>query len=414
MQLEVVNIDDVYPNENNPRKKFEDIPQLAASFDLNKERPGEPFIPPILVRDGGIYHIVDGERRYRAMRYRKASKFTANVCDDMDEANALVAAMATDDKQPLTEIEKSRGVQQMLLLGVDPTSVDKATKGKGQAKRINHAMIVVDDAAEDMTIDRLLAIDEFADDKAAVEELTNCQEKDWQNIAKRLRMQKKRKLEYAALRKEIEKRGWTLVDQKPEGYTYRTYVEKDQIDFIAENYQKALADGAVFMPHDYDFERKAYAEMFVPATEDEEDPEEAKRRREKDEIIAQLDLAEKNRSEWVSNRIKSNDPIPNLTKTITKNMLEDYRILDGFGFKEDEPLCRIAKAIGYDNLPHLSRIWATEILNGTCTTQGQYENFRRYFNPVLDFLNDGYDPCNWEKELYNKCAQVKAPENEEM
>lgn len=132
----------------------------------------------------------------------------------MDEANALVAAMATDDKQPLTEIEKSRGVQQMLLLGVDPTSVDKATKGKGQAKRINHAMIVVDDAAEDMTIDRLLAIDEFADDKAAVEELTNCQEKDWQNIAKRLRMQKKRKLEYAALRKEIEKRGWTLVDQK--------------------------------------------------------------------------------------------------------------------------------------------------------------------------------------------------------
>ena len=54
MQLEVVNIDDVYPNENNPRKKFEDIPQLAASFDLNQERPGEPFIPPILVRDGGI------------------------------------------------------------------------------------------------------------------------------------------------------------------------------------------------------------------------------------------------------------------------------------------------------------------------------------------------------------------------
>lgn len=38
MQLEVVNIDDVYPNENNPRKKFEDIPQLAASFDLNQER----------------------------------------------------------------------------------------------------------------------------------------------------------------------------------------------------------------------------------------------------------------------------------------------------------------------------------------------------------------------------------------
>lgn len=413
MNLEVVNIDDVYPNENNPRKKFEGIPELAASFDLNQERPGEPFIPPILVRDCGIYHIVDGERRYRAMRYRKASKFTANVCDDMDEANALVAAMATDDKQPLTEIEKSRGVQQMLLLGVDPTSVDKATKGKGQAKRINHAMIVVDDAAEDMTIDRLLAIDEFADDKAAVEELTNCQEKDWQNIAKRLRMQKKRKLEYAALRKDIEKRGWTLADQKPEGYKYCIYVEKEQLDFVEEHYQKGLADGAVFVLHDWDFERKAYAEMFVPAT-DNEDPEEAKRRRELDEIRAQLGHAYENCREWVMDRIKDDDPIPNLTKTIKKGLFGRYRILDDSGFKEDEPLCRIAKAIGYLDLPHLNGNWATEVMNGACTTQGQYESFRRYLDPVLDCLNDGYEPCNWEKELYDKCAQVKAPENEEM
>ena len=80
MNLEVVNIDDVYPNENNPRKNFEGIKELAESFDLNQERPGEPFIPPILVRDGGIYHIVDGERRYRAMKQRKLAKFTANVC----------------------------------------------------------------------------------------------------------------------------------------------------------------------------------------------------------------------------------------------------------------------------------------------------------------------------------------------
>lgn len=43
MQLEVVNIEDVYPDENNPRKKFEGIDELAESFDLKKERPGEPF-----------------------------------------------------------------------------------------------------------------------------------------------------------------------------------------------------------------------------------------------------------------------------------------------------------------------------------------------------------------------------------
>lgn len=412
MNLEVVSIDDVYPNENNPRKKFEGIKELAASFDLNKERPGEPFIPPILVRDGGIYHIVDGERRYRAMQSRKLAKFTANVCEDFDEANALVAAMATDDKQPLSDIEKSRGVQQMLLLGVDPASVDKATKGKNRAKRVNHAMILVDDAAEDMSLDRLLAIDEFADDKHAVKALTNCTEKEWQKIADHLRTKKKRQLEYSVLRKEIKKRGWKIVGHQPEGYKYRTYVERNQLDFVEENYQKALANGAVFVLHEQDMERKAYAEMFVPIKENE-DPEEAKRNQELDEIRAQLNQAAENRNEWIVSKIKNNDPCPNVEKQLYKAIFQSFQ-LNEFEINEHEPLCMVAKAIGYLNLPKLNGMWGTEIYNGKCTSQGQYENFRSYFEPVLSCIVDGYEPCNWEKELYDKCAQVKAPESKEM
>lgn len=412
MNLEVVNIDDVYPNENNPRKNFEGIKELAESFDLNQERPGEPFIPPILVRDGGIYHIVDGERRYRAMQSRKLTKFTANVCEDFDEANALVAAMATDDKQPLSDIEKSRGVQQMLLLGVDPKSVDKATRSKGKAIRVNHAMLLVDDAAEDMSLDRLLAIDEFADDKQAVERLTNCTEKEWPKIADELRTQKKRKLEYSVLRKEIKKRGWKIVGHQPGGYKYRTYVERNQLDFVEENYQKALANGAVFVLHEQDMERKAYAEMFVPIKENE-DPEEAKRNQELDEIRAQLDHAAENRKEWIKEKIKNNDPCPNVEKQLYKAIFQSFQ-LNEFEINEHKPLCMVAKAIGYLNLPKLNGMWVTEIYNGKCTSQGQYENFRSYFEPVLSCIVDGYEPCNWEKELYDKCAQVKAPESKEM
>lgn len=412
MNLEVVNIDDVYPNENNPRKNFEGIKELAESFDLNQERPGEPFIPPILVRDGGIYHIVDGERRYRAMKQRKLAKFTANVCEDFDEANALVAAMATDDKQPLSDIEKSRGVQQMLLLGVDPASVDKATRTKGKAKRVNHAMVLVDDAAEDMSLDRLLAIDEFADDKQAVERLTNCTEKEWPKIADELRTKKKRKLEYSVLRKEIKKRGWKIVGHQPEGYKYRTYVERNQLDFVEENYQKALANGAVFVLHEQDMERKAYAEMFVPIKENE-DPAEAKHKQELDEIRAQLDHAAENRKEWIVGKIKNNDPCPNVEKQLYKAIFQSFQ-LNEFEINEHEPLCMVAKAIGYLNLPKLNGMWVTEIYNGKCTSQGQYENFRSYFEPVLSYIVDGYEPCNWEKELYDKCVQVKAPESKEM
>ena len=163
MKLEVVKTADVYADENNPREKFEGIDEMAASFDLNNERPGEPFTPPIVVRDGGIYRIVDGERRFRALKKRKAKTFHANVCEDMDEALAMVAMVATDDKQPLTAAEKSKGVQMMLLLGVDPVEVDKGARlKKGTGRRIKRALDAVGDetAAEDMSLDWLLAIEE--------------------------------------------------------------------------------------------------------------------------------------------------------------------------------------------------------------------------------------------------------------
>lgn len=178
MELAVVRTEDVYPDESNPRQDFGDIDALAESFDLNPERPGEPFTPPLLVRDGGIYRIVDGERRYRALVKRGTESFTANVCETLDEADVVMAMLATDDKLKLTELELSRGAQRMLMLGVDPAKVDKTVRRKGAAK-VKRAMAVVDEAALGMSFDRLLAIDEFADDPDAVEALKNCDEKDW-------------------------------------------------------------------------------------------------------------------------------------------------------------------------------------------------------------------------------------------
>lgn len=222
MQLLEVNIDDVYPDENNPRKKFEGIDELAASFDLNVERPGEPFTPPILVQDGGIYRIVDGERRYRALKKRKATKFTANVCDGLDEANTLMAMLATDDKQPLDEMEKSRGVQQMLLLGVDPVKVERAAKIK-DAKRIKRALSVVDDAAEDMSLDRLLAIEEFADDEDVVVLLTYCQERDWRRLYEREVEDRKRLALIDELTDAVDAYKVPIYANAPNDYTYEEY-----------------------------------------------------------------------------------------------------------------------------------------------------------------------------------------------
>lgn len=154
MELREIGIDDVYPDEKNPRKDFGDIAALAESCMLNALNPGEPVNPIVVVEDGGIYRIVDGERRYKAMCKNKLARCHAVVCDDMDEANAMVAMVATDDKRPLTDVERSRGVQQMLLLGVDPERVERAGRmPKGAAAKLRRARAAVDDAGDDMTLD---------------------------------------------------------------------------------------------------------------------------------------------------------------------------------------------------------------------------------------------------------------------
>lgn len=82
MELKLVKTDDAYPSEGNPREDFGDLEALAATFALNPANPGEPLNPPVLVRDGEVYRIVDGERRWRAMGIAGTKAFHAIVCED--------------------------------------------------------------------------------------------------------------------------------------------------------------------------------------------------------------------------------------------------------------------------------------------------------------------------------------------
>ncbi|WP_417123189.1 ParB/RepB/Spo0J family partition protein [Paraeggerthella sp.] len=222
MELREINVEDVYPDEKNPRQDFGDIAALAESCMLNAVNPGEPVNPIVVVQDGGIYRIVDGERRYKAMKANRLKRCHAVVCEGMDEANAMVAMVATDDKRQLTEVERSRGVQQMLLLGVDPEKVERAGRmAKGSAARLRRARKAVDDAGDDMTLDRMLAIAEFdeAGDEDAVEQLASCRHEDWRRIAKDLREKAENERAMAELRSKAAELGIELLGSV-EGMSY--------------------------------------------------------------------------------------------------------------------------------------------------------------------------------------------------
>lgn len=407
MNLEVVNIDDVYPNENNPRKKFDGIPELAASFDLNQERPGEPFIPPILVRDGGIYHIVDGERRYRAMRYRKASKFTANVCDDMDEANALVAAMATDDKQPLTDIEKSRGVQQMLLLGVDPVQVDKTTKG-ANAKRIKRTMDKIGDAAEDMTIDRMLAIDEFSDDPDIVEKLTNCTEKAWEGIADNARRERKTKKEMAAIKEALINKGYRVVDEQPENYYYSGGIRRAKDVEAINDYPNEV----VFKLNSYD--GRSYEKLKYRPDNKKNNEQIAAIKKMKDDIRE----SEEHRAVWFGDRLNNPAKIPCLVELSVKAFYNyNSQILDHYADDlqvdlECDP-CKLALIVGFEHSHRSLVAYADEVM-GAEISQWYAEGFYEYCNVLDAFIEDGYKPEAWESELFSKIYAARDRAKEAM
>lgn len=208
-----ISLDDVYPDENNPRKDWGDIDALADSF---KATGGQPLQPIVVVRDGGIFRLIDGERRYRAMRKSGLSRCRACVCEDMDAANAMLAMLATDEKKPLTEAERGHGVQQALLLGVDPQSVEDALKVK-HAARIKRAMQRVGDDAEYMSLDWLLAIDELRSmgcDEGA-EELEKAKEKDWERVAQYWASKLKREREAQEMREALEAAGVAIVVDAP-------------------------------------------------------------------------------------------------------------------------------------------------------------------------------------------------------
>lgn len=407
MQLEVVNIEDVYPDENNPRQKFDGIDELAESFELNKERPGEPFTPPILVRDGGIYRIVDGERRYKALKKRRKTSFTANVCDDMDEANTLMAMLATDNKQPLSELEKSRGVQQMLLLGVDPVQVDKTTKG-ANAKRIKRTMDKIGDAAEDMTIDRMLAIDEFSDDPDIVEKLTNCTEKAWEGIADNARRERKTKKEMAAIKEALIKKGYRVVDEQPEDYYYNGAIRREKdVEAINDD-----PNEVAFKLNSYD--GKSYEILKYRPKSEANNEQIAAIRKMKDDIRE----SEEHRAIWFGDRLDNPAKIPCLVELSVKAFFNNNsQILDHYADDlqvdlECDP-CKLALIVGFEHSHRSLVAYAGEVM-GAKISQWYAEGFYDYCNVLDAFIEDGYKPEAWESELFAKIYAARDRAKEAM
>lgn len=106
-----IDINDIKPNRNQPRKKFDDdrIAELAASIQEHG------IIQPLIVRKAESgYELVAGERRWRAARKAALEKVPCLVRDLTEEENALVAIIENMQREDLDPIEEAEGLNKMI------------------------------------------------------------------------------------------------------------------------------------------------------------------------------------------------------------------------------------------------------------------------------------------------------------
>lgn len=215
-----VRLGDIRPSEQNPREDFGDIGALARSIEATG---GEPLNPPVVVADGNVFRIVDGERRYRALSsiYGEDREVSALVADTMDEANEIVAMLATDDKRQLTEAERARGVQQMLVLGVDEQRIERASRATAGQIRAARKLRGRIDAGVQVTLEQLEAASAF-DDERDIEAVLAAGD-GWAGKAASIRRRNEREEAKAEDYDAFGDAGIPVVKEKPEGFVYTSW-----------------------------------------------------------------------------------------------------------------------------------------------------------------------------------------------
>ena len=173
----------------------------------------------MVVADGNVFRIVDGERRYRALSsiYGEDREVSALVADSMDEANELVAMLATDDKRQLTEAERARGVQQMLVLGVDEQRIERASRATaGQIRAARRLRGSIE--GRQVTLEQLEAASAF-DDERDVEAVLAAGD-GWAGKADQIRRRNEREEAKAEDYDAFGDAAIPVVTERPDGSSY--------------------------------------------------------------------------------------------------------------------------------------------------------------------------------------------------
>lgn len=108
----VLNINEVEPNRNQPRKNFSEngLEELAKSIEQNG------IIQPILVRPmaDGSYQLIAGERRWRAARMVGLTEVPVTIREMSDEEASIFALIENLQREDLNPVEEAEGLKSLI------------------------------------------------------------------------------------------------------------------------------------------------------------------------------------------------------------------------------------------------------------------------------------------------------------
>ena len=385
--LEEVAICDVYPYERadgepmNPRdfttrESAEHITGLAAQFKANRLNPGQPVMKPILHKEGGIYWIIDGECRVRAMRAIGTERFLAEVYDDLDDAE--LALDIPDEEVAVAARTDARTV----------------AKARRAARRVQ-------DAAYDMTLDRLAAIAEFEGDDEAVAELRDCKQSEWQRVYASLKAKAEQRRNRAEVVAVLADAGVEFVDECPGGFAACRTFSDYRPDLAALDAYVADNAGAGLLAEETSFG----VTLLAPVAEGADEAAQAAAQRKADFQAAYEDGA-KARREWLAAHAGDLKSMRRTALALTSFAMEAEAV-ESFEELLGRPIDRtpteLAVAMGWRAAWNMSGWTAWSLMEGgssVCFNRATVENVTIIYEAMKA---DGYEPNAAETETYEAC-----------
>lgn len=313
MQLERILLSEIVPNDLNPRDDYSSVDRLAKNLAATAALNGGEPVNPIVVKPCASgrekkYRVIDGERRYRAMMQNGLEECSAIVCDDWEEVDAILTALATDDKELLTESAKNVGIQEYFDLDLGDESDDAYETvlglSKGTLKTARNVRKSIGEPAKTASLDMLLAAAEFSDDPAAAQKII--ESKDWHYTLLELRSIRKNEKTAEEMMAYIEEHGGRIIDSVPDGYVW-----VDQI-FTAKRLEEFCDDDkCVYYFSDY---KQAFVTPYVivyrydPDSTDLEE-ENTRKFNEHREIVGKLNLEH---LRFLVEKLNKNEPLPHV------------------------------------------------------------------------------------------------------